>query len=171
MRKFSLIFGVLFMISAWSAAQSLGELAREQRAAQKPHASKVYTNDEMPSVPEQKDAEADSKEKADVSKKEADAKDTQDTKKNDADADAKKKAAEALKASLAEKEKSIALMQKEMDLKEREWSIRPHDAGGKWFTDENKHQDEMNAMKKQIDAEKAKLAEMTEQARKAGVTP
>lgn len=164
--------------STSSLQSSLAEAAAKARAEKKAIPAKhVYTNDDIaapePAPADAKNAtEEDSKTDADKDAKGKD-KDKKDTKAEAA------KAAEALKAKMADLKKSIADQQKDISLMEREHQIKTAeyyaDAGtqlrtsGQWFVDEQKYQDDLTAKKKALSDAQTALDNLSEQARKAGV--
>lgn len=172
MKRYLPFFAVmLFAAGAW-AQQTLGEIARQNRAKKKPASTVRLDDDNMPrtltSNPE------------DDTKKDADKPATSDKEKD------KKEAAEADKAKndkLADQIKAqkeeISKLQRELDIVQREQRLRAAafyaDAGtrlrdqGKFAEDSRKEQSEIDTKKQALDAAQQKLADLQEQARKAGL--
>lgn len=154
----------------------LGAVARKTRAQKKDTAKKVYTNEDFtpqpttePAATGTTDAKSADKtaEKSDEKPKVAPAVD--DKSKQTAEFQQK---VDALK-------KEIATLQREYDITDREWKLQVAsyyaDAGNslrdpKKFADEQRaKQADLDQKKKNIDADKAKLDDTVEAARKAGV--
>ncbi len=170
------------------STQSLGDVARKQRAAdQKAPAKKVWTDDDFAStssapVPSQesaptdattKDADKSTDKSSDKSAPTAEGKE----KKQDTVADTEKLNTEWKEKLDAQKAK-IADLQREYDLTDREYKLSLTsyyaDAGNrlrdqKDFTEkETTYRGKLGTLKQQISDEQAKLAELQEQAHKAG---
>src|ERR1700731_1400123 len=161
-----------------SFAQSLGDVARANRAKKHASASAVKLDDDsMPhsSVPSA-GSEAEAAKKTDdksASTKEAESK---DAKKDTADA---QKKSEELKKQIEGGKKEIASLQRERDIATREARLRAAayygDAGtmlrdqAKFAEDARKEQDEINGKKQALDAAQKKLDDLQEQARKSGI--
>ena len=176
-------FALLVLTAGVAVAQDpdLGAVARQTRAKKKPSAKKVYTNDDIASQPQPEpaaaapDANADAKSADGKTDAKADAKDKPKT----SAADEQKKAAEEMQAKVDSLKKEIATLQREYDIADRENKLQVAnyyaDAGNS-LRDPKKFQDEQRATqaeladkKKAIDDNKAKLADLVEQARKAGI--
>ena len=178
----------LSLISAFAAAavaqqQSLGDVARANRAKQRPTATTNLSDDnfarssEPPSGPASKaDAAGTDAAKADDKNdgKSGEAKDA----KKDAAADDQKKN-DRLKGQVEAQKKEIATLQRELDIAEREAKLRSAayyaDAGvmlrdqAKFAEDSRKAQAEIDGKKQALSAAQEKLADLQEQARKAGL--
>ncbi len=177
-RNLLLIASMLFALSVCAAAQSLGDVARQQRNTPKPKAARVVTNDDLKS--DKSDSTEATVSQSEPTDKAADK--SADGAKPDAkepdSAEDRKKAAKEWSDKVEEQKKAVASLQREIDLGEREWKLRASayysDAGarlrdeGKWAADERSHQQEMDKLKKDLDAAQKKLADTQEQARKAG---
>jgi hypothetical protein len=153
------------------AQESLGELARQQRQSKKPSSAKLYTNDDFAMVPEAPAAAAaDKTEKSD--KAEAGAPKA-------GAADDKVKLAAAFKARADEQKKNIAQLERELDVAQREYRLKVAvyyaDAGNnlrdgkKWAEDDRKQRTEIEGKQKAVADAKQKLADLQEEARKAGI--
>lgn len=161
---------LLIAFSGVAVAQDLGAIARQQREQKKPSSKKVITNDDIASQPIPAPAATDAK--AGVP---ADAK----TDKPKAPAEDKDKAAAALQQKIDAQKAEVASLTRELSIADRENKLRVAnyyaDAGNslrdpKKFQDEQKAtQDEIAAKQKAIDAAKAKIADLVEQGRKAGL--
>jgi hypothetical protein len=168
-RIFFVLMGIaLLTVSGYG--QSLGEVARQERAKKTAQASKVYDNDNLP-----KDAgiTVGTKTVADTSG------DTRDDK-SKADSGEKNKATETeTKAAISEQKKKIAQLERELSVAEREWKMRGavfySDAGNqlrdskKWMEEQRKSQAELDRLRKELADAKQKLEDMREVARKAGL--
>jgi len=170
----------LFAVAA-VAQQSLGDVARANRA--KKHASATTKLDDD-SFARSTAPAAEPAAKPDTDAKKTDDKTTDG---KDADAkDAKKDAAEAqkqkndqLKGQIDAQKKEIATLQRELDIAERESRLRAAayyaDAGvmlrdqAKFAEDSRKAQSEIDTKKQALSAAQEKLADLQEQARKAGL--
>lgn len=166
-----------FAVSAY--AQSLGEQAREARAA-KAEASqaKVYTNDNMPTsggitVVGASDPSAPAS---------ATAKGTGSAAATSASATPKEdpsKAAEKLKADVQAQKDEISRLERELDVATREWKLQQAtyyaDAGNQlrdpaaFAERERKYNDETKQKQQAIADAKQKLDDIQEQARKSGL--
>lgn len=177
MNRINCLCAVVFslLVVSVAGAQSLGEVARQQRQAKRPSAAKVYTNDEIPMVAAPEPAAvADS---ADKKVEESDKKEA--TGEASPAAEDKGKGAAALQAKAEAMKKEIAQLEREYTVSEREYKLRAAtyyaDAGNslrdpkKWAEQDRQYQAEMADKRKAIDAAKEKLAELQEQARKENV--
>lgn len=165
---------LLFMIVSCAVAQeSLGEIARKQRESKKPASVKVYTNDDFaavtpPAPSPAPAAPAAAEEKPEKAEAAAAA----------SSEDKAKKAAE-LKAKIDEQKKAITQLERELDVAQREYRLKVAvyyaDVGNnlrdskKWAEDDRKQRAEIEGKQKAITDAKQKLADMQEQARKAGI--
>lgn len=164
------------------STESLGDVARKQRAAdQKAPAKKVWTDDDFaststPAAPtENAPTEAATKD-ADKSSDKAAAADTKE-KKQDTVADTEKLNAE-WKDKLDAQKGKIADLQREYDLTDREYKLSLTsyyaDAGNrlrdqKDFTEkETTYRSKLGTLKQQLSDEQSKLADLQDQAHKAG---
>jgi hypothetical protein len=168
-----LVLAVIVMAAtALASAQSLGETARKERTKQKPQAAKVITNDDIPSVDTPRGVAAAADKKDDADGKDAD-------KKKDVSAEDKLKEMQAWKAKLAAQDTKIKDLDHEINLMEREHKLREAvfyaDAGTRvrdermWFDQERKYQADLSTKQKALAAERNKLDDLKESARKSGV--
>jgi hypothetical protein len=184
MKKFFLILLVCVFAAAVaqqsSAQQSLGDVARANRAKKHTSSSAIKLDDEtMPrsSTPSTSSEPATAKktdDKSDDKNAEAD----KEAAKKDAAA-AQKQKNEDLKKQIDDEKKEIATLQRELDIAQREERLRAAafygDAGTmlrdqtKFAEDTRKAQDEINGKKQAVEAAQQKLADLQEQARKAGL--
>ena len=180
MKRLSVVLLVMMLGALGASAQSLAQAAQEAKAEKKAApAAHVYTNDDIAAPAESMPA----KPAADASaaKTDSDAKDADqpaDKDKKDSKEDAKAKATalqsqiDSLKKYIAEQEHDLSITEREHQIKVAEYYA---DAGtqlrtsGKWFEDEKQYQTDLDAKKKAISDAKAKLDDLNEQARKAGV--
>lgn len=172
---FAIVIVVLLGASAFGQ-QSLGDIARRNRAKKKPGAVMEFNDENMhrtiaPDQDESSSGDQDSKPQQDAAAKD------KASKKDDAEAAQQKK--QELQKNIDSEKKKIADMEHELDIMQREQKLRTAayygDAGtmlrdsAKYEQDTKKQQDEMDAKKKDIDAAQQKLDDLQEQARKAGV--
>jgi hypothetical protein len=162
---------LLMIVSCAVAQESLGEIARKQREWKKPASARVYTNDDFAAVtPAQPapPAAAAAEEKAEKTEA-ATAPSSEDK---------AKKAAE-VKAKIDDQKKAIAQLERELDVAQREYRLKVAvyyaDVGNnlrdskKWAEDDRRQRAEIESKQKAISDAKQKLADMQEQARKAGI--
>jgi chromosome segregation ATPase len=185
----SLVLGFATFAFAQSDTQSLGDIARANRAHKQQHQPvaehKVYDNDNLPSdaiinlAGSPDDDSADAKDKDEKDKKD----------KADAKGDKKKKDLSATEQRLQEQadwakriddqRKEIEKAQHELEVAQRDQASRAtayySDAGQrlrddkKWVEEQQKLQSEIADKQKAIDAARQKLEDMQEEARKAGM--
>jgi hypothetical protein len=171
------------LLTATTAAQSLGDYARQQRAKKAPAPADVkeYTNDNLPTSGALSTAGASSATTADSA---SSATSTSAAKaKGDADSEKDKTKLEgAWRAKFAEQKNVIATLQRELDVAERENNSRQaqtqsnsQDLGSRlrnpvlWASENKKYQDELDGKKKDLEAAKQKLEDVKEDLRKAGL--
>jgi hypothetical protein len=162
--------------SAQTQSQSLGDLARQARANKKAGTPKtVFDNDTMPSVnAPQEPAKTDAAKENAAKEDDKDKKDDKDAKK-----DGDKKSPEDFKKQIEAQKREILQLQRELDVAEREAKLRAAafyaDAGvrlrdsAKFDEDSRKERAEIDSKKQALDTASQKLADLEEQARKAGV--
>jgi DNA repair exonuclease SbcCD ATPase subunit len=185
MKRFSLMFAVCLLgATAYaqqaSSQQSLGDVARANRARKHASPSAVKLDDDTTprnSTPSSSSESETAKKTSDD--KAADAKDSdKEAPKKDA-AEAQKQKNAELKKQIDAQKKEIATLQRELDIAQREARLRAAafygDAGTmlrdqtKFAEDTRKEQDEINGKKQALDAAQQKLEDLQEQARKAGM--
>ena len=161
-----------------SPAQTLADVARKQRQDKKQPNAKVYTNDDLQSSPP---ANSPAPAAAAASVPAGTSAATSDkTKKDDktaADEDEAKRKSFKSRADAAKAE--IAQIQHDLEIAEREYKLRAAvyyaDAGNSlrdpkaWADQDRKYQAERANKQKDLDAAKQKLADIQDEARKAGV--
>lgn len=167
--RWMLCFVVVIAATAMASAQSLGDVARQERAKQKPQSAKVITNDDIPSV--------DTPNSAAPTEKEDSAGDAKEGK--SLSADEKIKEMQQWKDKIAAQDAKVKDLDREINLMERERKLREavfySDAGlrirdeKKWGEDDRKYRDDLAARQKALGAERTKLDDMKTAARKAGV--
>ena len=189
-RTCRLMLCMVFMLglAASLSAQSLGDVARKERAKQKPQSAKTYTNEEIPGVeiPKEEPKAADATAAAstvvgaDADKKDG-AKDTKAAAKPEK-TDAEKQAAlnAEWKAKVEESKKNVASIEREINLMQREEKLKVavyySDAGNRlrddkaWAEQEKKYQDDLAARQKDLSGAKEKLNGVLDAAKKAGAT-
>jgi hypothetical protein len=190
MKKLFLVLAMCLFAAAAVAQQSLGDVARANRANKHSNTGETKLDDDnmprsAPSTSYDPDADkkADDKDKKDDKKadaKEGDAKegDTKTAAKKDS-ADAQKQKNEQLTKQITDQTKEIATLQRELDIAQREARLRAAayygDAGtmlrdqAKFAEDTRKSQAEIDGKKQALDTAQAKLADLQEQSRKAGI--
>jgi hypothetical protein len=170
-----LIVVMSFALGAW-AQQSLGEIARKNRAKKKP-ASIISLNDD--NMPRTLTTNPDDDSAKDADKTAATAK--SDQKKEAADAAKEKEEASKKLADEVKKQKDeVARLQHELDIAQREQRLSAAafygDAGvqlrdqAKFAEESRKKQEEIDGKTKAIDTAQQKLADLEEVARKAGLS-
>jgi hypothetical protein len=170
-------FTFLFAVAVWGQQQqSLGDIARQNRAQKKGSAAVRLNDDNMPRtlIANADDNASKSDDKT------AKATDTdKDKDKDHAKAPTKSNSEQIVKAVEAQKQE-ISRLQRELDVAQREQRLRAAafygDAGtmlrdqAKYTEDSRKLQDEIDGKKQALDAAQKKLADLQEQARKAGLS-
>jgi chromosome segregation ATPase len=188
MKKLCLVFAICLFAAAAFAQDSLGDVARANRAKKHSSGNTVKLDDDSMPHSTPVSGGADSAKKTDETKADDKKTDEKSTDAKDADAKdaAKKDPAEAQKAKNEElkkqidaEKKEIATLQRELDIAQREAKIRASayygDAGtmlrdqAKFAEESRKGQDEINTKKQALDTAQAKLADLQELARKAGL--
>jgi hypothetical protein len=179
MKKLLLLAIMSMFAAAAVAQQSLGDVARANRATKRATATTNLSDDNFAR------SNAPSAEPAAKSDTDSDASKS-DEKKDAASKDASKPAAEAQKrkddrltAQIDAQKKEIATLQRELDIAEREAKLRAAayyaDAGvmlrdqAKFGEDSRKAQAEIDTKKQALSAAQEKLTDLQEQARKAGL--
>jgi len=202
MKKLSGVILATFvlMLVGTAMSQSLADQAKAARQQPKKSAAKVYTEDDLPSVPESKMAEESHAAEATATNAEAakeapsaaaasgDAGASDANKEDEAAAkekeEAAKVAAEAqandLKAKVSDKQEEVKSLEKELDLMQRENKLRQAsyygDAGTqlrdqkKWADEQRQYQTDLEAKQKALAEAKEKLDDTREQARKSGIS-
>jgi hypothetical protein len=190
----ALAFAVLLTGTLAAQDDSLAEHARQVRKdkAGRPVAKKVYTDDdvphvdklsEIPSTPsdEAKAENAQTTESGAPAKAESkfagDA--AKPAEKKEEPASAKEKDWDSWKGKLQKQKEVIALAQRELDVLQREMRLRQaayySDIGQRmqnsaaWDREDASYRDQIDKKQKEVDSAKAKLEDMQEQARRAGV--
>ncbi|MGB9106385.1 MAG: hypothetical protein WCC59_16635 [Terriglobales bacterium] len=158
------------IVTCAGAQESLGELARQQRQLKRPSSARVITNDDigMAAAPAPEAAVEAKGEKSD--KAEAAAVPS---------AEDKAKLAASFKAKADEQKKNITQLERELDVAQREYRLKVAvyyaDVGNnlrdskKWAEEDRKQRAEIEDKQKTLADAKQKLADIQEQARKAGV--
>ena len=178
MKSFFAILIVFLLGASAFGQQSLGDIARRNRAKnkKKPGSVMEFNDDTMRRTiaPEQDASNSGDQESKPQHSAAATDKSTQ---KDEAQAAQQKK--EEVQKSIDSQKKKIADMEHELDIMQREQKLRAAayygDAGtmlrdsAKYEQDTKKQQDAMDAKKKEIDAAQQKLTDLQEQGRKAGL--
>lgn len=189
MKKLSgvILASFVVMLVGTAMSQSLADQAKAVRQQSKKSAAKVYTEDDLPSVPESKMAEESHAAEATATNaeaaKEAPAADTaaasgdagaSDANKEDEAAakekeEAAKVAAEAqandLKAKVSDKQEEVKSLEKELDLMQRENKLRQasyYGDAGTQLRDQKKWADEQRQYQTDLEAKQKALAEAKE---------
>lgn len=159
------------IVSSARAQESLGELARQQRQSKRPNSVRVITNDDIamaaapaPAAPAEAKGDKSDKDKSDAAAS--------------LSADDKTKLAATFKAKVDEQKKNIAQLERELDVAQREYRLKVAvyyaDVGNnlrdgkKWAEEDRKQRAELDDKQKALAAAKQKLADVQEEARKAG---
>ncbi len=183
---------------AQSQSETLGDIAREQRKKkyEKPVASKVYTDDNLPSDSATKEREKAGQAKADpdcagCSAADANSKDASSgDKSGDKAADAAKKPApgsveeftknaEEWKKMVEEQKKVVEGIQKQLEDLQQQYRLRAsayyadsglrlRDGGSKWAEDEQQFRKLINDKQTELDAAKQKLSDLQDRGHKSG---
>ena len=188
MKPIFLFLTALVMSAVAVSQQSLGDVARKARAQQKSQSGMTFDQDSMHVPSGVVSTVGQEKPEAQPTDKPADSK-SQDAKTAEAaktgDKDAKDKKPEKAKAEdwtkkIEDQRKEIATLQRELDILQREQRLRAAayygDAGTQLrdqqkFAEDSRHEQEQIDSKKQlVDAAQQKLADLQEQARKAGAS-
>ena len=176
MKKFFWVFAVCLFAAAAYAQQSLGDVARANRAKKHTSSSAIKLDDDTmprssaPSTSSGPETAKKTDDKSTDADKEAARKDA---------AAAQKQKNEDLKKQIDDEKKEIATLQRELDIVQREARLRAAafygDAGtmirdqAKFAEDTRKAQDEINVKKQPLEAAQQKFTDLQEQARKAGL--
>ncbi|HWR35490.1 MAG TPA: hypothetical protein VN622_06435 [Clostridia bacterium] len=175
----TILFGTLVLAAG---AQSLGDVARRQKEQQpKAKASKVYTNDEIPSTTVPNDVSRSDAGKDATASREAKSAKADSGNSKDADTpEEKKKREQEWKDKVSDAKKGIADLERELALMDREYKLRAAvfyaDAGArlrddkKWADEDRKYKEGLAKNQTALSAAKQKLEDLREQARKAGVS-
>jgi hypothetical protein len=183
MKPLFLSLSVLVLSAAAVSQQSLGDVARKARGQQKASASMTFDQDSMsrPSgvvstVGQEKQEDATDKSAG----QDAKAADTKGADKNTKDQKPEKAKSEDWTKKIDDQKKEIATLQRELDILQREQRLRAAafygDAGTQMrdqakFAEDSRHeQEQIDSKKQSLDAAQQKLADLQEQARKAGVS-
>src|ERR1700727_694729 len=190
MKTIFLMLVMCLFAAAAIAQQSLGDVARANRANKHSSSSETKLNDDnmartaSPSTADDSDTDKKADDKKaddkDADGKDAAAKegDAKDSAKKDT-ADAQKQKGDELKKQIAEQTKEISTLQRELDIAQREARLRAasfYGGAGTMLRDQAKYaeagrkdQAEIDTKKQALDAAQQKLADLQEQARKAGI--
>jgi hypothetical protein len=180
---------VLATTALASAQQPLGDVARQERAKPKPQAAKVVTDDDISSAAVLAVAEepSDKPEKKKVSDADADQAEKHGSDQGAADkekqgpltADEKIKQIEMWKTKIAAQEAKVQGFDQQVQQIDRDYRLRMSafyaDLGvrlrdeAKWADEEKKYHEEIATKQKERDAERDKLEDMKDAARRAGV--
>ena len=175
MKKFlPLIAVMLFAVGAW-AQQSLGEIARVNRARKKPSAT-IRLNDD--NTPRTLTANADDDSANEAAPNQNGVKSKNDKAKKEA-ANSGKQSNDKLAGEISKQKDEITKLQHELDIAQREQRLNAAayygDAGvrlrdqAKFAESSRKKQEEIDGKKKAIADAQQKLTDLQEQARKAGL--
>jgi|KBSSwiStaDraftv2_1062776.scaffolds.fasta_scaffold504949_2 hypothetical protein len=161
---------VVMAATTLASAQALGDVARQERTKQKPQASKTITNEDLPSADTAQAAPSTDAKKDDAGEGKAEEKNS---------AEDKVKQMQDWKARIATQDAKVKDLDREINLMQREYKLRTAvfyaDAGARirderaWADSERKYQADLSAKQKVLGAERTKLDDLREAARKAGV--
>lgn len=182
------IFSVLIVASlmtGFAFAQSLGDVARQNRQARRKPAAHVYTNDDIPSQPTMKaetatNPDEQAKDSADKKKVTGESAANADSEKNDKNPDeAKRKLWDGYKSKVADQKSKISLLQRELDVLQKENQIQLSslyaDLGTKlrdpkaWNEQQQKNQDGLDAKSKELQSAQDALQSIQDEGAKQGV--
>jgi hypothetical protein len=179
MKKLFLLAVMSLFAAAALAQQSLGDVARANRAKKHDTATTKLDDDSFArsTAPSTEPAPKEDAASKDASKAEEKGGEAKDAKKDAAEAQKQKN--EQLKGQIESQKKEIASLQREIDIAEREARLRAAayyaDAGvmlrdqAKFAEDSRKSQSEIDGKKQALGAAQEKLSDLQEQARKAGL--
>ncbi|HET8668026.1 MAG TPA: hypothetical protein VFM10_08605 [Terriglobales bacterium] len=186
MKRLLASFTVAVVLSGVAFSQSLGDVARENRATPRKKAARVYTNEDIPEAkiapstakPAAEPA-ADEKDK-DAKAENADADKSSDKAQKEGDPDTQLKARmDMVAAGFEQAKNAVALLEREVDVLQREYKLQTvafySDAGSRlrdpkdWTEQRQKYEDAIASRQKALQDAKAKLEALRESARKAGV--
>jgi hypothetical protein len=183
--------GMLVTVSS-AQDQPLGDYARSVRKDEKPASAKKYDNDNLPATdnisvvgnatdatgPEDANPAPDAKSEKPEDGAAASKPESKDAVKKDAGADAEKPGDE-WKKKIADQQGKIDLLSRELDVAQREYRLRAAafyaDAGnrlrnqGSWDKEDAQYKQDIAKKQKAVDDARKSLADLQEQARKAGV--
>ncbi len=162
-----------------SAQDSLADAARKSRDSKKPSQAKVYTNDDFTVAP-QTPAVTMTDPTDKVAKSEKAEPDAAKGKEGDkSKAEDKSKLESSLKSKADEEKKNIAQLEHDLDIAQREYRLKVAvyyaDAGNslrdgkKWAEEDKKQRAELDQKQKALADAKQKLADIQDEARRAGV--
>lgn len=169
-----------------SAQESLGDVARQERAKPKPQAAKVITDDDISPAKIATEQSSGTTEKKKISDADAgqgagesaDGKPAKD-KDEPLTADEKIKQIEMWKTKIAAQEAKVQSLDQAVQQIDRDYRLRMSafygDLGvrlrdeAKWADEEKKYHEEIAVKQKERDAERDKLEDMKDEARRAGV--
>ncbi|HEU5401098.1 MAG TPA: hypothetical protein VFU86_07060 [Terriglobales bacterium] len=173
---------VLAATALASAQESLGDVARQERAKPKPQAAKVVTNDDLPSAKNEDvddEASADSEEKKSDTDKDGTDKKAKSKKDGPLTADERIKQIEMWKSKIAAQESKVQGLDQQVQQIDRDYRLRMSayyaDLGmrlrdeGHWADEEKKYHEQIAIKQKERDAERDKLEDMKDEARRAGI--
>jgi hypothetical protein len=190
----ALAFAILLTGTIAAQDDSLAEHARQVRKDKtgRPAAKKVYTDDDVPHIDKLSEIPASATDTAKTDSaaagENAGAAKTEGAKtegaakpadKKDEPASAKEKDWDSWKGKLQKQKEAIALGQRELDVLQREQRLRQatyySDIGQRmqnsaaWDREDASYREQIDKKQKEVDSAKAKLEDMQEQARRAGV--
>lgn len=177
MKSLFAVLVAMFLCVGAIGQQSLGDIARQNRNKKKPSSAMKFSDDNMPRTlaPQAEPA----KEAADQNEKPDAAQGSNEKKSELNPAEAEKQQKEQIQKKIDTEKKEIGDIQRELDIMQREQKLRAAayygDAGtmlrdsAKYTEESKKQQDEIDAKKQALDAAQQKLADLEEQARKAGM--
>jgi hypothetical protein len=186
---FRLGFGVLLVVLAGGAAwsQSLGDYARsvKKEKSQQPATKKVYDNDNLPktdhlsTVGPAAEEPAQSTSENEEKPEQVQAGQPSATKSEAKEANSAEKEWKDWQQKIAKQKEAVALAEREADVLDREYRLRAAafyaDAGNRlrnqaqWDKQDSEYRAQSEEKRKQVEAEKQKLSDLQEAARKAGV--
>jgi hypothetical protein len=188
-------FAILLVVFACGAtwSQSLGDYARsvKKEKSQQPATKKVYDNDNLPKTdhlstvgppaeePPQSASDEEKPEQVQASPPSATESQVKEAAGEKAEANSTEKEWKDWQQKIAKQKEAVALAEREADVLDREYRLRAAafyaDAGNRlrnqaqWDKQDSEYRAQSEEKRKQVEAEKQKLSDLQEAARKAGV--
>jgi hypothetical protein len=169
---------MLMLVPAPGRAQSLADLARQERAKKQSKTVKEYTNDDIPKATLSGSPAAPATAKAEAAKGE-EGKDGEPAKKDDTEqkqADLEKEYREKavkLKENLTTEERRLDVLQRELNLAQQQYYSDPNVALREQYSrdDINKRTAEIEAQQQNVDKAKQAITDLEEELRKKDLPP
>ncbi len=170
---------LLFAQQPAPSSEPLGDVARDQQHTPKKPATRVVTNDDIPSAAASTGASSSSSATSGSAAGSTPASASSDGKASAIPVADLKKRSDYFRSLYTQQKSGISLLERELNVLQREYQIQTAefytDAGTRlrnekaWAEKHQKYEEEIAAKKKQLDEARQKMDELKEQARKAGV--